>query len=469
METNTKREYPDFIAGHDFGVTLRDTVEDAARVRDVIARSMAKVPLTVEECAVLLAVKSQPLVEEIFAAACELKKTVYGNRIVIFAPLYIGNHCVNDCQYCAFRRSLRTMVRKTLNDEELRGQVLALEQTGHKRLILVYGEHPSYTPEFMAHTVKLVYSVKSGKGEIRRVNINAAPLDHDGYRIVKDAGIGTYQIFQETYHRETYAKVHPSATHKGDYMYRLHGLTRAYEAGCDDVGIGALFGLYDWRYEVLGLVAHSRFLMDRFGCGPHTISFPRLRPAHGVEMDKAHLVCDADFKKLVAILRLCVPYTGMILTARETPEMRREVMGFGVSQIDAGTRIELAGYTMGGKQQMNREQFQIGDVRPMDEIVRELLQTGYVPSFCTSCYRRGRTGRQFMEFAIPGFIRNFCTPNALLTLDEYLQDYSCDETRQVGRKVIERELGQMDDSAIKVKTSAGLQKIRTSGDRDIYL
>ncbi|MEI6809860.1 MAG: [FeFe] hydrogenase H-cluster radical SAM maturase HydG, partial [bacterium] len=420
------------MRGNNLAATLSVVKEDAVKVREIIAKSMAKEPLTVEECAALVASTSEPLVEEIQNAARELKKTVYGNRIVIFAPLYIGNHCINDCQYCAFRRSLRTMVRKTLNDDELRNQVTALEQTGHKRLILVYGEHPDYTPEFMAHTVRLVYSVKSGRGEIRRVNINAAPMDHNGYKIVKEAGIGTYQIFQETYHPETYDKVHPKQTHKSDYHYRLHGLTRAYEAGCDDVGIGALFGLYDWRFEVLGLVAHSRFLMERFGCGPHTISFPRLRPAHGVEMDKRNLVSDSDFKKLVAILRLAVPYTGMILTARETPEIRREVLEFGVSQIDAGTRIELAGYTMNGKQQLNKEQFQIGDVRPMDEIMRELLQTGYVPSFCTSCYRSGRTGKQFMEFAIPGFIKDYCTPNALLTLGEYLEDYSNPETRKVG-------------------------------------
>jgi len=360
------------------------------------------------------------------------------------------------------------MARKTLNDGELLDQVVALEDSGHKRLILVYGEHPDYTPEFMAHTVRLVYSVKSGKGEIRRVNINAAPMDHGGYKIVKEAGIGTYQIFQETYHQATYAAVHPTQTHKGDYLYRLHGLTRAYEAGCDDVGIGALFGLYDWRYEVMGLVAHSRFLMERFGCGPHTISFPRLRRAHGVELDSRYMVSDAHFKKLVAILRLCVPYTGMILTARETPEIRREVMGFGVSQIDAGTRIELAGYTMTGKQQMNKEQFQIGDVRPMDEIMRELLQNGYVPSFCTSCYRKGRTGKQFMEFAVPGFIKDFCTPNALLTLEEYLEDYASPETRTIGHEVVERELSRMSDSRVKAATRAGLDRMRTSGARDIY-
>lgn len=468
MSGNDNSKYLDFIDADLITSIIDGTKEDASRIREVLSKSLSKQPLTIEECAVLVAARSEPLVEEILSAARKLKETVYGNRIVIFAPLYIGNHCINDCNYCAFRKSLRTMVRKTLTDDELRSQVTALENAGHKRLILVYGEHPNYTPEFIARTVELVYSIKSGRGEIRRVNINAAPMDHDGYKIVKKAGIGTYQIFQETYHRPTYSKVHPVQTHKGDYLYRLHGLTRAYEAGCDDVGIGALFGLYDWRFEVLGLVAHARFLMERFGCGPHTISFPRLRPAHGVELDSRYLVSDSDFKKLVAILRLSVPYTGMILTARETPEIRREVMAFGVSQIDAGTRIELTGYTMGGQQQANKEQFQIGDLRPMDEIIRELLQNNYIPSFCTSCYRRGRTGEQFMEFAVPGFIKDFCTPNALLTLDEYLEDYALPETRKTGRDVIERELAGIDDPGVKRKIADGLEKIRKSDERDIY-
>jgi 2-iminoacetate synthase len=300
---------------------------------------------------------------------------------------------------------------------ELRRQVTALEDQGHKRLILVFGEHPRYNAEFIARCVRETYAVKSGRGEIRRVNINAAPLDHEGYAIVKAAGIGTYQIFQETYHHATYGRVHPAGTRKGDYLYRLDGLNRALQAGLDDVGIGVLFGLYDWRFDVLGLVAHARFLQDRFGVGPHTISFPRLRPAAGVVADTAHAVRDEDFKYLVAVLRLAVPYTGLILTAREPAELRREVMAFGVSQIDAGSRIEIGGYTEAGDaQHMEREQFTLGDIRSLDEVMCELLEDGYVPSFCTACYRLGRTGEHFMEFAIPGFIKRYCTPNALTTL-----------------------------------------------------
>jgi 2-iminoacetate synthase len=458
----------DFIDDAALTALITDRREDPLRVRDIIAKSMQKVPLTVEEVADLVAADSEESSEAIFAAARELKQKVYGNRIVIFAPLYIGNHCINDCQYCAFRRSLRTTVRKTLTAQELDQQVLALEQAGHKRLILVFGEHPDYTPEFMARTVEQVYSIKDGHGEIRRVNINAAPLDHAGFKTIKAAGIGTYQIFQETYHHDTYSQVHPPQTHKGDYAYRLDGLTRAYEAGCDDVGIGALFGLYDWRFEVLGLVSHSRYLVDRFGCGPHTISFPRIRPAHGVEMDDQHMVSDRDFKRLVAILRLAVPYTGMILTAREPAEIRREVMEFGVSQIDAGTRIELAGYTKDGEQELNKEQFQIGDMRSLDEIMQDLMQHDYIPSFCTSCYRQGRTGEQFMEFAVPGFIANFCTPNAILTLAEYLEDYGSAETKAAGIAIIEKEMAGIDDATMRAQVAERVGAIRANTVRDVY-
>ena len=467
MKRELSKNCVDFIDDDKLTALATNVKEDAARVREIIEKSLAKEPLEVEETAALLAVEDPDLLEEIFNAARQLKRDVYGNRIVIFAPLYIGNFCINDCKYCAFRRSLRSTVRKSLDDNEIRSQVEALEDAGHKRLILVYGEHPDYTPEYIAHTVREVYSVKKGHGEIRRVNINAAPMNADGYKIVKDAGIGTYQIFMETYHHAAYAKYHPQSTHKGDYLYRLDGLSRAYEAGCDDVGIGALFGLHDWRFEVLGMVEHSLHLMRRFGCGPHTVSFPRIRPAHGVELENKYLVSDDDFKKLVAILRLSIPYTGMILTARETPEIRREVMEFGVSQIDAGTKIELAGYTKKSEQELDREQFSIGDTRSMDEILRELLDNDYIPSFCTSCYRQGRTGEQFMEFAIPGFIEKFCTPNALLTLEEYLLDYASDETLAAGEALIKREIERYEHENKKALIEK-LEKTRAGHQRDLY-
>ena len=458
----------DFIDEAHIG-RLLDTKLDTARVRDVIAKSMAKEPLQPEETAVLLAAEQPELIEEIFDAARQLKRDVYGNRIVLFAPLYIGNECTNDCSYCAFRRSNPKAVRRTLQQPEVRSQVEALERMGHKRLILVFGEHPHYNPRFMADAVREVYSVKVDNGEIRRVNINAAPLDAEGYAIVKEANIGTYQIFQETYHHETYKQVHGTTSRKSDYLWRLDGVSRAMEAGCDDVGIGALFGLYDWRFEVLSLVTHAAELQKHYGVGPHTLSFPRLRPASGVTLDEQYLVSDDDFKRLVAILRLSVPYTGMVLTAREPAELRREVMALGVSQIDAGSRIELGGYTEAGDAQvMEREQFELGDVRSLDEVTRELMVDGYVPSFCTACYRLGRTGQHFMEFAIPGFIQKMCTPNALSTLVEYLVDYSTPETRDIGMQLIQRELSAMPEGKRKEQLVERLRLIEETDARDLY-
>jgi 2-iminoacetate synthase len=442
---------------------------DAGAVRDAIAKSLSKQPLSVEETAALLTAGDPELLEQIFDAARQLKRDVYGNRIVLFAPVYIGNNCTNDCLYCAFRRSNKAEIRRTLDADEIRQQVLALENKGHKRLILVFGEHPDYDARFMAECVQHVYATTTARGNIRRVNLNAAPLDHGGYRIVKAAGIGTYQIFQETYHHETYRRVHPKNSNKANYLWRLDGVARAMEADCDDVGIGALFGLYDWRFEVLGLVSHALHLQKHYNVGPHTISFPRLRPACGVKLDETRLVGDDDFKRLVAILRLAAPYTGLICTAREPPALRREILGFGVSQIDAGSRIEIGGYTeVGDAQVMEIEQFELGDIRPLDDVVRELLVDGYIPSFCTACYRLGRTGEQFMEYAIPGFIQNFCTPNALSTLMEYLVDYASPETRQAGQAAVRRELEKLPDGERKRLLLDRLRRISETEERDLF-
>ncbi len=459
----------DFIDEARINNLLQGSRPDSGRVRDIIAKSLSKAPLTVDETATLLLADEPEQIESIFAAARELKKNVYGNRIVLFAPLYVGNNCVNDCCYCAFKRSNAAAVRRTLDDNELRQQVTALEEKGHKRLILVFGEHQAYDAEFIAHSVRTVYDTRIGHGEIRRVNVNAAPLDHEGYRIVKEAGIGTYQIFHETYHHSTYARFHPQNTRKSDYLYRLDGLNRAFEAGCDDVGLGVLFGLHDWRFEVLGLVSHALHLQERYNVGPHTISFPRIRPAAGVDLDLRYQVDDDEFRRLIAILRLAVPYTGLILTARENPAVRRDCMSFGVSQIDAGSRIELGGYTEGGDAQvMEREQFQLGDIRSLDEVMGELISDGYLPSFCTSCYRVGRTGEHFMEFSIPGFIKEFCTPNALLTLTEYLVDYASPQTRTAGERMIAQELSRMADGDMKETVARRLQLIRDGQGRDQY-
>jgi 2-iminoacetate synthase len=446
---------------------------DVVRVREIIQKALEKQPLSVDETAALLQVTSPELRNEVYEAARALKQRVYGNRIVLFAPLYVGNQCVNNCTYCGFRRSNTEVLRRTLGMQEIRQQVEVLEGRGHKRLIVVFGEHPLYDAEFMASCIRAIYDVKTGvtptghTGEIRRLNVNAAPLDHAGYRILKAAGIGTFQVFMETYHHKTYGSVHPRNSRKGDYLWRLDALSRAFEAGQDDVGIGALFGLHDWRFEVLGLVQHAAFLKERYGCGPHTISFPRLRPASGVNLEHTHFVDDEDFKFLVAVLRLAVPYTGLILTARERADIRRDVLAFGVSQIDAGSRIELGGYTEAGDaQQMHKEQFVLGDVRTLDEVIGELSKDGYVPSFCTACYRLGRTGEHFMEFAIPGFIKRFCTPNALTTFMEYLVDYGSEETRREGFAQIDAELAKLEDGPLKRVLVERLERIRMKGEHD---
>lgn len=462
-------KYIDFIDDALIQGLIRDTREDSARCREIFAKSKRKEPLTLEEVAALIAISSKEGMEELFATAKELKKSIYGNRIVLFAPLYIGNYCINNCKYCGFRNSLTTAVRHTLSQTELENEIVALENEGHKRLILVYGEHPKYTPEFIAQTVRTAYSVKSGNGEIRRVNINAAPLDVEGFKVVKEAGIGTFQVFQETYHRETYAKYHPAGTPKGDYQWRLNAMDRAFEGGIDDMGIGALFGLYDWRYEVLGLVAHAIHLQKTHGVGPHTISFPRIQPANGLDLELPYRVSDEDFKKLVAILRLAVPYTGLIMTARESKAIRDEVMEFGVSQIDAGTKLEIGGYNQereGVEQDLKKEQFAVGDTRNLDEVIRWLLTREFIPSFCTACYRVGRTGTHFMEYAIPGFIKKFCTRNAILTLAEYLEDYSSEETKKVGYELIEKEIEMLPNEEQKRNVRERLSKIK-KGTRDI--
>ncbi|MEI7491663.1 MAG: [FeFe] hydrogenase H-cluster radical SAM maturase HydG [Bacteroidota bacterium] len=439
------------------------------RVREIISKSLDKQRLTMEETALLVQASDPGLVEEIKEGAKVLKEKVYGQRIVLFAPLYIGNLCINKCAYCGFKSTNKAIQRITLTSDELVAQVKALEDAGQKRLILVYGEHPTYDARFIAETVRIVYSVHSGPGEIRRVNINAAPMDIDGFRIIKDSKIGTYQVFQETYHEETYARVHLGGI-KRNYEWRLTALDRAQEAGIDDVGIGALFGLYDWRFEVLGLVRHTNHFEAVYNVGPHTISFPRIQYASQLDIDKSHIVNDAEFTRLVAILRLAVPYTGLILTAREPSSIRDEILQFGVSQIDGGTNIEMGGYAKkehAGAQDIDMEQFQINDNRSLNEIMEELIQHDYIPSFCTSCYRRGRTGEHFMEFSVPGFIKKFCQPNALLTLAEYLEDYAPEATRVMGYQLIQKKLDEMEEDSFKKSLTEKLDLVR-EGKRDLY-
>ena len=456
-----------FIDEHELWKLLNQANTEKAYIRELIKKSLDKNRLTLSETASLIQTTDPSLIEEIKEGARQLKKQVYGERIVLFAPLYVGNLCINNCAYCGFRASNAAQKRSTLSHDELVQQVVALEDSGQKRLILVYGEHPRYSAEYIAETVTTVYSVKSKNGEIRRVNINAAPFDIDGFRIIKNSGIGTYQVFQESYHEETYQKVHQGGI-KRDYDWRLTALDRAQEAGIDDVGIGALMGLYDWRFEVMGLIRHVNHLEAVYNVGPHTISFPRIQNASSLTIDKSNLVNDLDFTRLVAILRLAVPYTGMILTAREPVYVRDEVLQFGVSQIDGGTNIQMKGYTSRKEvQDIDEEQFQINDNRSLNEIMDELISKEFIPSFCTSCYRLGRTGEHFMEFSVPGFIKRYCQPNALLTLAEYLEDYAPPLTKEKGYALIEKKLTEFDEPQFKNSLILKLARIK-EGKRDLY-
>jgi len=441
---------------------------DSIKIRDIINKSLDKQRLSPDETAALLNVKDPELRQMILDGAKTLKERIYGNRIVLFAPLYVGNECVNDCVYCGFRISNEDCLRSTLSHDQLVSEVKSLEDKGHKRLIMVYGEHPKYDAKYIAGTVETVYNTKSGKGEIRRVNINAAPLDVEGFRTVKHSGIGTYQIFQETYHQQTYEKMHPKGP-KSSFLWRLYGLDRAMQGGIDDLGIGALMGLYDYRFEVMGLLYHTMHLEEMFGIGPHTISFPRIEPAFGTDFTQQppYRVNDEQFKHLVATIRLSVPYTGLILTAREPIAIRNEVLSYGVSQIDAGSSIGVGSYSAENAESVKKAQFVLGDTRTLDEVIFELAEHGYIPSFCTSCYRVGRTGEHFMEFAIPGFVKRFCTPNALLTFAEYLFDYSSDRTKKAGLALIEKELSQIPDETMQKSVKDKLAQMQT-GKRDMY-
>lgn len=455
-----------FIDADEIWDYLNNTPSSPEKVKEVVAKSLAKNRLNLEEVSVLINATDSESIQLIKEGAKELKTRIYGNRIVLFAPLYVGNKCSNNCTYCGFKASNKDTVRKTLSHDELIKEIEALEDNGQKRLILVYGEHAQYSPEYIAETVRVAYGVKKENGEIRRVNINAAPLDIEGFRTVKEAGIGTYQVFQETYNREAYKTYHLRGK-KADYDYRLTSLDRAQEAGLDDVGIGALFGLYDWRFEVLGLVRHVNHLEACYNVGPHTISFPRIKDASMLDLGDKYFVSDEDFTRLVAILRLAVPYTGMILTAREPAELRNELIQYGVSQIDGGTKIELGSYVEKEKNKdLKKGQFRINDDRSLNEIIDELLQQNMLPSFCTACYRLGRTGEHFMEFSVPGFIKRFCTPNAMLTLAEYLSDYAPEHTAEKGWRVIEENINSLNEKT-QQQVREKIELIK-EGKRDLY-
>jgi 2-iminoacetate synthase len=444
----------------------RQRVADAARVRDVLAKARELKGLEAEDMAALMGVSDPELLHETFDAAQHVKQAIYGRRLVIFAPLYVSNMCANECTYCAFRARNTELERRALTQDEIAREARMLIDQGHKRVLLVAGE--SYPREGFSYVLKAidtVYSVTHDQGEIRRINVNVAPLTLEQFRELKDAKIGTYQLFQETYHRATYASVH-LAGKKKDYDWRVTAMDRAMQAGIDDVGIGVLFGLADWRFELLALMQHIRHLEARHGVGPHTISVPRLEPASGSDLasQPPHAVSDVDFRKIVAILRLAVPYTGIIMSTRESAHIRRETFALGVSQISAGSRTNPGGYA--DSERENASQFCLGDHRPLDEVIRDVAGLGYIPSFCTACYRLGRTGQDFMDLAKPGEIKEHCDPNALATFVEYLIDYGSEQTRQVGERLVEQVLDSMGPDARQM--AAGMVKRVRAGRRDVF-
>jgi len=441
------------------------------RIRQIISKALKIKRLEPDETAALLNVTDKKLLLEMQKAALVIKKKVYDNRIVTFAPLYLSNLCENDCLYCAFRKSNSKEKRRKLTLKETEEETKALVSSGHKRIIVVYGEHPSSGIDYITDTIDTIYSVKVRHSEIRRVNVNAAPMTIKELKQLKKTGIGTYQVFQETYHHKTYAKVHPSGT-KSNYQWRLYALHRAQKAGIDDVAIGALFGLYDWRFEVMGLLYHTIDLEKHFGIGPHTISFPRLEPASGSNMSEKskYKVSDTDFKKLITIIRLSVPYTGMIITARETAKIRREALSFGITQTDASTKIGIGAYSdRYSEQEAERQQFMLGDTRSLDEVIGEFADMGYITSFCTAGYRCGRTGKCIMNLLKKGEEKWFCKINAVLTFREWLDDYASPKTKKKGEKIIKKEIEELKTQKPKIfkKFMNDYTKIK-NGERDIY-
>ena len=438
--------------------------------REYIQKALKKAEafkgLTHREAAVLLACEEDDLNQEIFATAKKVKEHIYGNRIVLFAPLYLSNYCVNTCTYCPYHAKNKHIVRKKLSQDQIRQEVIALQDMGHKRLLLEAGEHPRHNPiEYILESINTIYSIKHKNGAIRRVNINIAATTVENYRKLHKAGIGTYQLFQETYHKEQYELLHPKGP-KSDYAYHTEAMDRAMEGGIDDVGLGVLFGLTLYRYDFVGLLMHAEHLEAAWGVVPHTISVPRICPADDVDPSTfTNAVPDELFLKIVALIRLAVPYTGMIISTRESARVRGKCLEMGVSQISGGSRTSVGGYVLEEEKEENSAQFETSDRRTLDEVVKWLLEGGYLPSWCTACYRAGRTGDRFMSLAKTGEIATYCQANAIMTLKEYAQDYARPATRQAAQKVIEAEIPKIVHEKIRKASVIRLQKIE-EGERD---
>lgn len=438
--------------------------------REILQKSKEAKGLSLKESAVLLNISDPEITEELYRSAREVKEKIYGNRLVLFAPLYVTNLCINNCLYCAFRKDNKELKRKTLTIEEIKEETAFLVKQGHKRILLVCGEHPKKANlEFIGDAIKTIYDVNINGGNIRRININSAPLTIEGFKGLKNFGIGTYQCFQETYHYKTYMEMHPDGP-KRDYAWRLYAMDRALQAGIDDVGIGALFGLTNYKFETLAMLSHAFNLDHRFGIGPHTISVPRIEPAFNSQLSHKppFAVDDSSFKKLIAVIRLAVPYTGIILSTRERAELRRELFEVGISQISAGSRTSPGAYKESQEtlEEHEMEQFQLGDHRTLDEVVKDCCGLGFLPSFCTACYRSNRTGDRFMELAKSGNIGKLCVPNAISTFQEYTNDFASVKTKTVANEFIQNEIEKF-NGITRHKTEEMLKRVN-NGERDVF-
>ena len=460
----------EFISDEEIRKTLayaEENKDNLQLVDEIIEKAKLRKGLSHREASVLLACENQEKINEVYELASQIKKDFYGNRIVMFAPLYLSNYCVNGCTYCPYHLKNKHIARKKLTQEEVKNEVIALQDMGHKRLAIEAGEDPVNNPiEYILECIKTIYSIKHKNGAIRRVNVNIAATTEENYKKLKDAGIGTYILFQETYHKESYEKLHPTGP-KHNYAYHTEAMDRAMNAGIDDVGLGVLFGLELYKYEFAGLLMHAEHLEAVHGVGPHTISVPRIKHADDIDPSAFdNSISDDIFAKICACIRVAVPYTGMIISTRESKECREKVIKLGVSQISGASKTSVGGYAEEESEEENSEQFDVSDKRTLDEVVQWLMSFGYIPSFCTACYREGRTGDRFMSLCKSGQIQNCCHPNALMTLKEYLMDYASDKTKEIGEKLIEKEIENIGKEKVKEIVRERLQKIE-NGERDL--
>lgn len=459
----------EFISNEEVLASLayaEDNKNNIELIEKILEKARLKKGLSHREAIVLLNCENQEKNEEIFKLANEIKQDFYGNRIVLFAPLYLSNYCVNGCVYCPYHAKNKHIARKKLTQEEIRREVIALQDMGHKRLAIESGEDPINNPiEYILESIKTIYSVKHKNGAIRRVNVNIAATTVENYRKLHEAGIGTYILFQETYNKKSYEELHPTGP-KHNYKYHTEAMDRAMQGGIDDVGLGVLFGLESYKYEFTALLMHAEHLEAAFGVGPHTISVPRIRKADDIDPEAFDNGIDDDiFAKIVACIRIAVPYTGMIVSTRESEKCRERLLHLGVSQVSGGSKTSVGGYFNPMPENENSAQFDVEDRRPLDEVIRWLMKLGYLPSFCTACYGSGRTGERFMEICKGQQIHNFCHPNAIMTLDEYLQDYASDETKKVGENLISKEVEALENPEIKAVVKKNLDKI-SKGERN---